>query len=65
MEVALVAGHTWDVDIDTRCHACAALATVKRDVHEKHKDDKTFTGRQLWEDGRIHTVSLLRARAEH
>lgn len=58
LEKSLEPSHSWDVDDKTVCHACAALATVQRDVSEAHKDEKPHRGRPMHMDGRIFTVRL-------
>lgn len=58
LRISLEGGHSWDVDNETRCHACAAKDTVERDDHEAHKNDKAMKGRPGYFDGRFYTVSL-------
>lgn len=59
LRVSLQRGHSWDVDNETRCWACAAKEIVQRDDHEAHKDDKPVRGRAMYLDGRFYTVSLF------
>lgn len=48
----------YDVDTETVCYSCRALAIVRRfDAHEHEKDDKAAGFAQPHhEDGRIYTV---------
>lgn len=59
LEVSLQPGHSWDVDEDTVCYACAALTTVRRDSQKDHEKESPVKGKPMFLDGRIHTVRLF------
>lgn len=46
----------WMVDHTTVCQACATRDMVRRQLEQKHENDKPSPGVPDWADGRIITV---------